>query len=242
MDAQSLNVQLKVFGYVQSFIPPATATIISPVVITALSPKAAPINGSPFTLQVSGDGSGRFDSGCSILINGVPYPTTLMDPNTLQAAGINPSTLGVPGSLLVTVQDSTPGTVTSNFLLFQLKDSLGPAPVLTSLNPSSIAAGSASFTLTLNGSGFTAGSIVRWAGKTKTPTFVSPTVLTVMIPSYDITKATTPVYVRNLDRQVSATVNFTVSGGTMMMAEADSPLNEKKTANEKKTTVVVVKH
>jgi hypothetical protein len=66
-------------------------------------------------------------------------------------------------------------------------------------------------TLNLQGNNFVDGDIVRWDGKTKTATFVSATLLTVTIPAYDLVVGTVPVYVRHVDRQVSATLNFTVT-------------------------------
>ncbi|MCG8349146.1 MAG: hypothetical protein MI924_15355, partial [Chloroflexales bacterium] len=48
-------------------------------------------------------------------------------------------------------------------------------PTISSLNPSSIVAGSGAFTLTVNGTGFANNSVVRWNGITQTTTFVSST-------------------------------------------------------------------
>ncbi|MCC6417835.1 MAG: hypothetical protein IT429_06250, partial [Gemmataceae bacterium] len=46
-----------------------------------------------------------------------------------------------------------------------------PIPAVSSLSPSSAAAGGPGFTLTVNGSGFVAGSTVRWAGADRPTTF-----------------------------------------------------------------------
>ncbi len=48
-----------------------------------------------------------------------------------------------------------------------------PVPSASSLSPSQIVFGGADFTLTVNGSGFVAGSIVRWNGADRPTTFVS---------------------------------------------------------------------
>ena len=60
-----------------------------------------------------------------------------------------------------------------------------PAPSLASLAPSSTTAGGATFTLTLNGSGFVSTSVVRWNGANRATTFVSTTQLTASIPASD---------------------------------------------------------
>ena len=55
----------------------------------------------------------------------------------------------------------------SNALSFSV---YAPYPVITSLDPSSRAAGSGAFTLTVNGTTFHQGSIVRWNGSNRTTT------------------------------------------------------------------------
>ncbi|RYD86376.1 MAG: hypothetical protein EOP50_22500, partial [Sphingobacteriales bacterium] len=51
-------------------------------------------------------------------------------------------------------------------------------PATTSLSPSSKIANTGAFTLTVNGSNFTMGSVVRWNGSARTTTFVSATQVT----------------------------------------------------------------
>ena len=61
----------------------------------------------------------------------------------------------------------------------------GP-PALTSLSPASAGVGGPAFTLTVNGSGFLAASVVRWNGANRTTTFVSATQVQAAIPATDI--------------------------------------------------------
>jgi uncharacterized repeat protein (TIGR01451 family) len=56
-----------------------------------------------------------------------------------------------------------------------------PAPTAGSLSPSSTPAGSANFTLTVNGTNFVTGSSIRWNGVAQTTTYVSSTQLTAAI-------------------------------------------------------------
>ena len=56
-----------------------------------------------------------------------------------------------------------------------------PMPQLTTLAPDNALAGGAAFTLTVNGSGFFAGSVVRWNGADLTTTFASATRLTASV-------------------------------------------------------------
>jgi len=61
-----------------------------------------------------------------------------------------------------------------------------PAPgLITGLSPVSAAPGGPNFTLTVNGTGFAATSVVYWNGRLKTTTFVSSTQLTALILAAD---------------------------------------------------------
>ncbi|MGH9842948.1 MAG: Kelch repeat-containing protein [Blastocatellia bacterium] len=66
---------------------------------------------------------------------------------------------------------------------------LNPAPMLTSLSPSSVVAGGATFTLVLTGANFITGSVVRWNGGERATTFVSSTQLNATITASDIASA-----------------------------------------------------
>lgn len=73
-----------------------------------------------------------------------------------------------------------------------------PVPTTTSISPTSKTLGAATFTLTVNGTNFTPGSIVRFNGLDRTTTYVSPTQLTASIPASDLTTVGTfPITVFN---------------------------------------------
>ena len=61
-----------------------------------------------------------------------------------------------------------------------------PAPVISTLSPASIGAGSPGFTLTVTGTSFMATSVVQWNGTPRATTFVSSTQLQAAIPAADI--------------------------------------------------------
>jgi hypothetical protein len=64
-----------------------------------------------------------------------------------------------------------------------------PAPVASSLSPSTATAGGPAFMLVVNGSGFVPSSVVRWNGGTRSTTFVSGTELQASITAADIAAA-----------------------------------------------------
>src|SRR5439155_23832867 len=82
-----------------------------------------------------------------------------------------------------TVFSPTPGGGTSVALTFTIN---APVPTLSTLAPSSAAAGGTDFTLTVTGTNFVGTSEVRWNGTARTTTFVSGTQLTAAIPAADI--------------------------------------------------------
>jgi hypothetical protein len=89
-----------------------------------------------------------------------------------------------------------------------------PVPVFGSLSPASAVAGGAGLTLTVNGSGFVASSVVRWNGAPRTTTFVSATQLRAVITAADLAIARTvlaSVITPSPGGGTSRTVNFTVT-------------------------------
>jgi hypothetical protein len=91
--------------------------------------------------------------------------------------------------------------------------SLNQIPVATSLTPSAVVRGGASFTLTVNGSRFVAGSVVRWNGANRPTTFVSATQLQASIGAADIAApgtATVTVFTPAPGGGVSAPLTFTI--------------------------------
>jgi uncharacterized protein YjdB len=61
-----------------------------------------------------------------------------------------------------------------------------PPPVITTLLPAAARAGSAAFSLTVIGEGFTVGSRVLWGGEARVTTFVSPEVVRAWIVASDL--------------------------------------------------------
>jgi glucose/arabinose dehydrogenase len=61
-----------------------------------------------------------------------------------------------------------------------------PMPATTQVSPSSAIAGDPSLGITVSGSGFAPGSVVRWNGSNRATTYVSPYRLTAAIPAGDL--------------------------------------------------------
>ena len=81
---------------------------------------------------------------------------------------------------------------------------------ISGLSPTSVMAASASFTLTVNGSGFGTDAVVYFNSAAKSTTVISGNQVMAAIPAADVaTAGMKPVYVRT-GGQNSNTMNFTV--------------------------------
>lgn len=161
--------------------PPPSITVLSPSAV------AAGVNG--LTLTVFGS---NFLSLSSVLWNGSPLATEFVSSTELQAQ-VSSSDVIAGGSVAITVKTPSPGGGTSNALPFTILSSTSNhAPLLTSLYPNAIAAGSPGFTLSINGYAyFTPSTIVEWNGSPRPSTLYSPGQLQVQINTSDLT---TPGY------------------------------------------------
>jgi hypothetical protein len=81
-------------------------------------------------------------------------------------------------------------TSTSNTLTESIVTNL--APVITSMSPAYATAGGATFTLTVNGSGYVNGSTLYWGNSALTTQLVSPSQLTAQVTAAMIAEAGTP--------------------------------------------------
>jgi hypothetical protein len=173
--------------------------------LKSISPGSAAQGGSGFTLNVTGTG---FVNGSSVVRwKGANRPTTFINSTQLSAA-ISAADIASAGTANVTVNTSG---VVSNALTFTVTPSADLA-TLSSLSPSSAKAGSAGFTLTVNGNGFVSGSVVRWKGANRTTTFVSATQLNAAIPASDLVSAgTATIRVGSPHGATSNGLTFTIS-------------------------------
>jgi hypothetical protein len=94
-----------------------------------------------------------------------------------------------------------------------------PAPTITALSPALVEAGGPAFTLTVTGTGFLAGSYIRWNGSVRLPTQITATELRVEVPSSDIA----------VTQAIQVTVHNPAPGGgissplTLLVVTGESP-------------------
>ncbi|MCI0409490.1 MAG: hypothetical protein L0191_13180, partial [Acidobacteria bacterium] len=164
-----------------------TITLRNPLpTVIGLSPPGA-VAGSPgFMLSVSGS---NFVFNSVIRWDGLNQTTSFISESQLQAA-ISAGDIATPATPPVTVFSPEPGGGTSNGVNFNVLDMPNPPPLLVSIDPTEVVAGSVRdvLPLTLNGSGnsFVPGSVVRWNGMPRLTSFIDPQHLLATIPASDL--------------------------------------------------------
>jgi hypothetical protein len=156
-------------------------------VATSLNPASVAAGSGAFNLTVLGSG---FVAGSVVRWNGADRATTLISSGELRAA-ITATDVSTAGTANVAVLNPTPGGGLSGIVPFQIAAANNPAPVTSSLMPTSAQAGSAALTLTVSGSGFIGASNVRWNGSDRPTTFISANELRASIAAADLTTAAT---------------------------------------------------
>ncbi len=150
--------------------------------IVSLNPNSANVGGAAFTLTIAGQ---NFISSSAVQWNGSPRTTTFSSSTELQAQ-ITAADIAAAGSGAVSVVNPAPGGGNSGSAEFAISASSNPMPLLGSLSPSSIDAGSSGFILTVSGANFIPTSTIQWNGSALPTTYLSGTQLEAQIPGADI--------------------------------------------------------
>lgn len=102
-------------------------------------------------------------------------------------------------------------------------------PVVTILNPSTAVLGSASFTLSVKGTGFSLGSVIIWNGSPEPTTYVSTTEITTDVDMSTAEVAMDiPVMVQNADGVLSNVMSFSLTSPAARSLGKTHPVVEKK--------------
>lgn len=202
--ASNASVLVELAPLVGAPPPPPPIPPRNPVpVITTLSPSAVTERGPAFTVTVNGSG---FVTGARVRLNGQDRQTTAVSGTQLRAA-ISAADIAAAGQAIVTVVNPPSGFYSpadggvSNELPLTINTApaANPVPVITSISPeSAVTQSTTALTLTVNGSNFIHGSVVRYGGENRSTTYVSPNQLTATLGGLDLfTVATIPVTVFN---------------------------------------------
>jgi hypothetical protein len=189
-------------------------TVISEVdvpSISGMSPTEVAAGGGDFALTVNG---ANFINESAVRINGSARPTTFIN-STQLTAQITAADILNGGVLPVSVINAVTGGGTSNQLSLSVTN---PSPTISALAPVSAEQGLPDLTLTVTGTGFVSGSVVRFNGLDRVTTYSSPTSASATLTSADLSSAgISPITVFNpapgggLSNAVDFTVNNLVN-------------------------------
>jgi hypothetical protein len=186
--------------------------------IASLFPDAITVGSQMFNIDITGQGFIQMPVSVA-LWNGSPRTTTFNAATGHLVVTINASDVTNPGVNLVSVMNPSPGGGTSSGATFTVKPLQNGAPTTVILDPTSTNAGTKGpFKLTVNGTGFVAGSIIRFAGTFRQPDTSSATSLTTELTTTDLqTAGFAAVWVDNpLPGGIvasSTAVDFMINGG-----------------------------
>jgi hypothetical protein len=155
--------------------------------VQVLDPSFKYTNEPGFTLKVVG---ANFTSSSSIQWNGANR-TTFYASSTELYAQIASDDIVKSGTAQVAVINPPPGGGISNSKPFSIIQSINLVPVIVSISPNEIDAGSQGFTLEVNGYNFVSSTVVRWNGVDKQTTYISSNQVSAEISSIDIVKSGT---------------------------------------------------
>jgi len=161
----------------------ATFTVNNPVpTVKSLTPASATIGGAATTVTLTG---ANFVPTSLVKCNGATLATVYLSATSV-AATLPASDLTKTATLSLTVVTPAPGGGTSKAVSFAV---INPAPTITGLSASAATAGAAALKLTVAGTGFVSGSVVRWNGAALATIFVTGTNLTATLPASDLAKS-----------------------------------------------------
>ncbi|MEO8035618.1 MAG: IPT/TIG domain-containing protein, partial [Acidobacteriota bacterium] len=176
----------------------------------------------PFNLTVNGS---NFVSGATARAGTANRATTFVNSQQLKVA-ILASDIVTPGPVSITVTNpaASGGASSNSVTLFVVAPS---AAIVSSLSPSSVAAGALPFKVTVVGSGFLLDDMVLVNGEPRVTEFVDSNHLVVSIPAEDVAAAGTfaVTVVRKDGKTVSSPLTFTIGNTAAPLITSLSPGN-----------------
>jgi len=166
----------------------ATLTIANPNLptITALSPASATQNAASFTLTITGT---NFVANTKVNIGtATPRNGTIVDAQHMTVQ-VFTSDISKTGNVPISVTTPAPNGGTSNVMNLAVVST--NAPKLTSINPSTVEAGSTTFKMSIAGTGFKTDDIVQFNGTAIPTEFISTTQIVGTIDASLVTNAGT---------------------------------------------------
>src|SRR5437762_1543287 len=181
-----------------AIVPAANVATVGTASVTVVNPAPGggtsnsvtfTINPPPPVITSATTASGTVGVAFSYQITATNNPTSFNATGLPSGLTVNTTTgviSGTPttaGAYTVAISASNAGGTGSATLTLTINN---PVPTTTSISPASTTAGSAQFTLTVNGTNFVSTSTVDWNGSPLATTFVSSIQLTAVVPAANV--------------------------------------------------------
>jgi hypothetical protein len=174
--------------------------------ITTISPTSASAGNPAFTLTVNGTG---FTPTSVVSFGGAAKTTTFVSVTQITAA-ILATDIAAGGTPAVIVTNPTPGGGPSNSVTFNV---ITPVVTITSLSPTTVAAGSGALILSVFGTNFLNGATVNFGSIAEPTEFENSGFLIGVVQAADVANPGTPlVTVTNPGGTPSNGITFTITG------------------------------
>jgi len=157
---------------------PQMLTVAKAPAIVSIDPPSVAAGCPQFTLSVQGSG---FAPGAVVQLRSTALATTWLSSTLLQAQ-VLASQVARAAQMNVAVKNPGPQAQSSNVQVL----AVASTPVINSLDPAAIVAGSAAFTLSVIGSGFVSGSVVKLSGAALPTVFQSANQLTSQVTAAQV--------------------------------------------------------
>jgi hypothetical protein len=144
----------------------------------SIDPPTVTAGSAAFTLTVQGSG---FATDAAVELSGAALATTFVSSTEVQAQ-IAPAQVAASAQLNVVVVNPGPPALTSNAEVLAVVST----PVINSLEPGAVIAGSGPITLTIGGSGFVAGSVAEVGGTAIPTVFMNATEITAQVTAAQV--------------------------------------------------------
>jgi len=202
-----------------------TVTAANQPQLTSMSPNSVTAKSGAFTLTVKGT---NFINGAHVNVNSASHTATFIDSTTLTTT-ITSSEIFNPGTLSISVTNPGTGSPTSGALTLTVVAS--DAPVISSLSPVSVIAGSGAINVVINGSGFVSTDTTYLNGSQRQFTFISSTQAAISLqPADTATTGSFAITVKHINGSTSAPATFNVTnsaGGPAVtsLSPSSAPVN-----------------
>jgi hypothetical protein len=158
-----------------------TFTVAAAPAIASIDPPSVTAGAGAFTLTVSGSG---FAQAAVVQLNGAAVPTTWVNSTYLMAEVAAPQVDSAAQLNIVAVNPGPPQQISNPQTL-----SVSKTPVINSHEPAAVVAGAAAFTLTVNGSGYVSGCVVKLNGAAIPTEFLGASELAAQVSATQVTAA-----------------------------------------------------